>query len=466
MEDVVADMTRYNAVVAGWVVFLLEAPPPAQEPAFIEWLQRAKAPLTKIQGRSLGAYDAYLGTQAVTLTTSGQPLSEKQAQAGGIPPVMAGKGYLALQCGPDRSDVSRIRARDPGFDPWAANGMLRNVSKLARFFGERSRYLQLPEAGVMRLSADFVARLGTLDDPKARPFRAWTSLWMDEKRGVFRSSGMALQGLPDVEVKAAARDPRSIERAREAVLVACANMVHDNRALAPDEEFRVPVDQPVEALRPVLLEGESAAYAAERELSEAGRVRLRRVDSTAGWATAPLGASARATPWAYEELYHAAMQAHLGATDFKHVKNAQSRCGLDRYHAPEGVLVLSTCGLGRSVQGDGEKRPPYVELTLPAELVDDHVVHVLGRMAYAAEAFQAKGSGVRHGFSVPFPVPEIGADGLTLWDVGTVVLREGAPPVLLLEIVPAAETDLQTEDFWERLDRMTPLERARRWRKR
>jgi hypothetical protein len=144
--------------------------------------------------------------------------------------------------------MSMFRVTGKDFDPWAPSGMLRDLSRLASALSRHGPAVILPQAGRLLPSEVFRARLGELSDPRSRPFGAWVDVALDAPAGVYASFGLGLHALPNVAMEVDPSDPWELDRAREAILVACSRMVHANEPLSPGSHLDVAVGQLVGAL--------------------------------------------------------------------------------------------------------------------------------------------------------------------------------------------------------------------------
>jgi hypothetical protein len=154
-----------------------------------------------------------------------------------------GQSFVGLAGLPDAAHQERA-IRGDTFDPWAARGSLRQVSRLVSILADAAIAVILHRAGDLVVPIDsFVRMLGELDDPDCIPFAAWLDVAITRRgdRSLYATFGMAAFGLPDVLTTVDADDRWSRSRRHEAVLYACYSMIRTNRMLRPGDTFAVPV---------------------------------------------------------------------------------------------------------------------------------------------------------------------------------------------------------------------------------
>jgi hypothetical protein len=136
-----------------------------------------------------------------------------------------------------------IVARGPGepFDVWNDWG-LGDATRLAVSLAALGEAVVVHQAGDVAFPVDEWIRLtGDLTRADCRPFGAYVELGSLPDRRSLATRGMQVWALPDV-VAAAPRgldDETEFAAARDACLVACSQMVHSMRALAPGSELWV-----------------------------------------------------------------------------------------------------------------------------------------------------------------------------------------------------------------------------------
>jgi hypothetical protein len=352
----------------------------------------------------------------------------------------------------------------------------------------------LPQAATLLGVQTFRSALGDLEDPRCRPFGAWTTLDFNPVVGLYKSFGMVLHGLPNVSVQVNTSDGWELDRGREALLAACSTMVHANRALQPGEQLQVPVGQPVNAMPMVPIEGDVETYAvepAERDEEatlrmevelgialSSGEIRLRRMDpdgARARWGK-PLGRGARVQLNTYRELLRTAVARSLDAVLIRELEpessGDQPRFGVDVWEARDGSgYFMTSNGIGRIPQRHGvaEHGTDHVELIAAMKAHHPLIAGAIAAIAGHVHLRDQHSGVFRPGDTVGFSLPEVGAAGFVLAEAGALSIAEG-PRIHLLELIPAKEAEytearrLGSAAFRDRAGSMSPAARAARWK--
>lgn len=447
-----------------WIIVLLNEAPPRGPAAFAEWAKK----LDGVRVRTDGGLRLGSGKYDATVWVGDGPFPEQRlAQFGAPDGFEAGQGFIGLGLGLPGA-AALMRATDPGFEAWAEGGMLRELSKLAAELSRHGPGVLLPQAGVA-LDADlFRGRLGDLSDPTCRPFGAWVATSMDSARNAYSSYGMGVQALPDVEVTYASAERWELDRAREAVLVACATMVHENRELTDGERITATIGQAIGAhpLRP--MEGDTETYLVGRV---DGRVQLtRETDARAGWARSP----PRVALNTYQRMLDGAYEAGFDAEQFTgftpELPEGIPGFEVEVRESKAGFFMTSN-GVGRVEQrfGSAEQRNVHVELVTAMKAHHPMIANLIATVAAHIHTQSSPAEVFKSGDTVGVPFAEIGAAGFVLASAGSVVIAEG-PEIELLELVPLTKAELEgarlygSRDVLSTLGKMTPQSRAERWR--
>jgi hypothetical protein len=149
-------------------------------------------------------------------------------------------------------------------DLWGEVGLVRVATRAAACLARYAGSIVLPQARAAMPADRFVDFAAGHDQLEARPMAAWLWWSVDDDWGVYRSYGMALVGLPDVEVSVDVTDFADLDRAAHAVLWACSTMVWREQELEVGSNFDVPVDGVLGPALPGPARGECIRYRVER----------------------------------------------------------------------------------------------------------------------------------------------------------------------------------------------------------
>lgn len=483
------------ARVLGWIIVLLDEAPPRTPGAFVEWARRLGLEKDGVRPEADGTLHLRCGQNDALVYVGDEPYPRAELDALGAPKELEpGRGFLGLSLGlPGAMSMLRVTGKD--FDPWAPSGMLRDLSRLASALSRHGPAVILPQAGRLLPAEVFRGRLGDLSDVRSRPFGAWVDVALDAPARLYSSFGMVLHALPNVAVEVDPSAPWELDRAREAILAACAHMVHANAPLSPGECLDVAVGQLVGALPLEPAPGDVERYRVERRSQDAaatakaevetgislasGVIHLVRDDRSgvrARWANAPSDVSQpRVGLNTYQELVRTAL-----TTTFEgHVINgltpttapATPPFDVDVWAAERGGFFMSTAGVGRVAQrfGNAAQRTDHVELV--AAMADHHplIANVIAAVGSQVHLQADPAGSFKAGDTVALPVPELNAAGFVLRDAGHVAIAPG-PRVHLLELVPATSDELSqaraggSAAFLSGVGPMSPSARAARWR--
>lgn len=450
--------------VLAWIIVLLNEAPPRGPAAFAEWAQKLEGVRVNTDGvlrLGSGKYDAlaYVG--------DGPFPAERLAQFGVPDGFEAGQGFIGLGLGLPGA-ASMWRATDPSFEAWAEGGMLRELSRLAGELSKHGPGVLLTQAGIALEGELFRGRLGDLSDPTCRPFGAWVATSMDSTRNAYSSYGMGVQALPDVDLTYASAEHWELDRAREAVLVACATMVHENRELNDGERLDVKIGQPIGPHPLTAMEGDAETYSVSRS---DGRVQLtKETDARAGWSQSPprvaLNTYLRMLDGAYERMFEA--EQFTGFTP--DLSDAIPGFEVEVRESSAGYLMTSN-GVGRVAQrfGSEERGNLHVELVTAMKAHHPMIANLLATVAAHIHTQSSPGEAFKAGDTVGVPFNEIGAAGFVLVAAGSVNIATG-PAIDLLELVPLTKAEyeaarmLGSSEVVSTLGKMTPQSRAERWR--
>jgi hypothetical protein len=481
--------------VMGWVIVLLNDPPPRGPAMFAEWAQRLGLQAAGIRVGTEGTLTLGAeGCDAIAYVGEGPFPRQRLADLGAPETLQAGRGFIGLSLGlPGR--VPQLRATCESFDPWAVGGQMRAISRIALELSKHGPAVLLPQSASLLSAAVFGARLRELDDPRARPFEAWMATAVSAEFGRYSSYGMVLQGQPNVEVAVDVNDVWELDRAREAILAACSTMVHSNEELKPGDRLVVPVGQPIDALPMVPIEGDAETYLVERRhideaaaaeahiltgiSSASGSILLRRTESggvRARWAVAPAGQQPRLAFNSYQELLRHALAARLEARRFAGFTSRRSDDSppfeIDVWEARANAgYFMTSNGVGRVPQlfGRQDDRTDHVEFV--AAMQAHHPVIANAMAAIASLVHQQKNPSevFRPGDTVGVGLSEVGAAGFVVADAGSISIADG-PMIHLLEFIPLPQAEYTraresgSSSLLERVGTMSPATRGPRWR--
>jgi hypothetical protein len=322
------------------------------------------------------------------------------------------------------------------------------------------------------LSAEHArARFGDVEDPNHRPFTAWTALSVDPAHGTYASYGFGLHGWPDVATTVDPADRWQLERAREAILLACSKVVWSNQPLADDEVLEIPVGGPRDDAMEVDVE-RYRVIAAERGIT------LQRLGDPEGtralWRAQ--GGPKLEFP-TYERLFFAAIADELRAvyeTELQATPRSNGPPFAVEVLAAQHGYFLVTNGVGR-IRQPGARGPESAHLEIVAATTRHHplLAHVLRVVGESVHEHADTADAVfKAGDTVGLEVEEIGAAGFVLRNTGAVELARGGPPVQLLELVPLTAREYDevrrkgSGPWLAKLGPMDPRARADRWRMR
>lgn len=488
-----AEEAAAASAVLAWVVVLLDAPPPTGPAAFIEWSKRLGLQAAGIRARSDGEFRLGFGRHDALAYVGDAPFPRERLTNMGAPAEFhPGGGFVSLSLGlPGK--VALLRATGVDVDPWAVDGPLRDLSRMVYELSRHGPAVLLPQAGTLLSSEQFRERLGQLVDDRARPFRAWICFAFNPEAATYSSYGMGLQALPDVTVDADTNDSWELDRAREALLVACSRMVHANEPLKPGERLEVRIGQNVGAEPIAPEEGDVEAYVVEATTPDQGAVlatemstgisrasgclHLRRVDpagARARWAIPSEGRAPRVGLNTYQELLLGSLAATLTA---RRVGGLSPRFNdqvplfeVDVWEAEQGFF-MSTNGIGLVPQlyGQAEDCTDHVELVAAMEADHPRIAETLALVAAHVHLQRSPGERFKPGDTIGIALPEVGAAGFVLRDAGSVTIAKG-PLVHLLELVPATQNEYAearergSAGLLAKVGPMSPQSRAARWR--
>lgn len=429
----------------GWITVLLERPVPRGPQA-----QRVWAGELRLEDQAVEvSTEARLGFRAlghdVSTHVGDRPFPKEALDLRDVGEDFdPGLGFVSLGLG-EPGLFRAGRALGGMADVWGPKGALRALSKLARLLLQHGRGVVLNRAGDLVVGkGDFERQLGDLDDPDCVPFAAWLDFSVAGAPPVYRSWGMAAFALPDVRV---AVDPESRwqrSRRHEAVLVACARMVRENRELVAGEELVVPIGVRVGAYPIEPVEGDTERYTVALadgmvELAPAGSA----VDAAERWAkaSAPDARDPEAiAPNTYRALFSARFSEAYPSDVVADVPCLAKgviphSIEVRRPHADPGFVIL-TAGLGRVAQAGGDAvGTPHVEL---AAWVDEHsfeLVTWVGRLARTLHERGPDAKPWKTGDTLRAPIADLDIGGFVLADGGFVVMPKGQP-VTVLSLVP------------------------------
>ncbi|MGC4118814.1 MAG: suppressor of fused domain protein [Myxococcales bacterium] len=481
--------------VLGWVIVLLAEAPPRRPGAFSEWAQRMGLEAAGIRVNTEGGFHLGIGRHdAIAYIGEGPFPRNRLAQLGAPESFQPGQGFIGLSLGIP-GQVPLFRVTGNAFDPWSADGPLRDLSKIALELSKHGCAVVLPQAGTLVGADTFRTRLGDLDDPNCRPFGAWIGFSVDCRYGIYSTYGMVLQAQPNVSVEVDVDDPWELDRAREALLVACSRMVHSNEPLKPGERLEVPVGQPVGAAPMALVEGDAETYLVEDKVIDqaaaiavqaetgaslsSGLLHLQRISKggvRAKWAESPQGRQPRIALNTYKELLRSALADSLDAHQFTgltpRLEGDYPPFEIDVWEARTGRgYFMSSNGVGRVAQAFGESAngTDHVELVAAMQAHHPLIANTLARVAAQVHLQQAPGDIFKPGDTIGIAVPEVGAAGFVLANAGSIRIAQG-PMIHLLELVPLAEGEYVearqrgSSGLRERIGKMSPESRAARWK--
>ncbi len=234
-----------TARALGTVTVLLREPLPAGHQALLAWAATCGFPyagLTATVGR-----DLELGIPGFGLLTypGRAPFPREGLDLRNACDAFdLGLSFLGLGLGlPGGAREQRV-ALGVGPDTWAADGSMRQLTRLVRMLASSATGVVLHRAGELVVPiADLVTALGDVDHPECRPFAPWLDLAIVRREdGVrYESFGMEVFGLPDVMALVDPDEAESRSRGHEAVLHACYRMIRDNREWELGDTLEVPV---------------------------------------------------------------------------------------------------------------------------------------------------------------------------------------------------------------------------------
>ncbi|MGA9524092.1 MAG: hypothetical protein WBV82_21705 [Myxococcaceae bacterium] len=468
----------------GWIVVLLNEPPPTGPDAFRKWAGRIGLDSRGIRVSTDGQIRLGAGRHdALTYVGAGPFPRERLAELGAPEDFDPGQGFIGLSLGLS-GQVPLMRLVGNPQVPWGPQGGLRDLSRIALALLEHGRAVILPQAGTVVPADRFRRRVGDVEDLDARPFGAWMGWALDPERRNYATFGMCLHGLPDVELEVDPDDRWQLDRALEALLVTCQRMVRSNQPLSAGDIVEVPVGAAVGAYALEPINGDAERYRVGTLESGAGssatsaRISLQREGNPGGtralWQTNAAPTVAFNT---YRELFLGRISQHLSASwETKLTPEAEEGAPVievDVLDAGGGAgFYLVTNGVGRVPQPGGTRENGTAHVELIAAMSTHHplIAPVLATVAQHVHRHDGGVNTFKAGDTVGFAVEEIGAAGFVLGDAGRVALAEGGPPVHLLELIPLNATEydrlrkLGSGPWLAENGEMDPRTRAERWR--
>jgi hypothetical protein len=404
-----------------------------------------------------------------------QPFPKRNLDLLGVPADFdAGRGFIGLSFGLPGSSKD---------DPWDEHGALRELSRLTLAMLDLCHAVVLPQAGTVLSAETFRRRLGDLDDLGGRPFGAWVATAVDPGQNIYATYGMTLHGLPDVEVPIALGDDWKLDRAREALLFACQQMVFANAPLDPKVTLNVPVGISVGAYPPDIDAGDTEPYQVAQS-DGPRRVTLKPLGDLLGTRALWRKASDPRSPNSeliglntYRELVRnqacAALKASMVSGLSPDGPELPTPFDLDVLRSnEEGGFFMMTNGLGRKRQPGGQPESGTAHVELVAAMENHHTL-LAGVLAQIGGQLHAHSGDEDHvykaGDTIGFPVEELSTKGFVLRDAGRLQIAEGAP-VHLLEVIPLTNDEyhqvrsLGSRAWLEAQGTMSPAKRAARWK--
>lgn len=465
----------------GWITVLLDRPVPHGPQAQRQWAGeiRLEEPEIEVSTEARLAFKAF-GHDISTHAGDG-PFPREGLDLRDVGDDFdLGGGFVALGLG-EPGLFRASRALGGMRDVWGPRGELRALTRLARALLEHGRGVVLHRAGHLVVSkSELLRQLGDLEDPDCVPFAAWLDFTIDGAPPAYRSWGMQAFALPDVRVVVEPENRWQRSRRHEAVLLACARMVRENRELEAGEELVVPIGVRVGAYPVEPVEGDSERYTVGLadgliELTPAAGA----IDAAERWAKAS-APDARDPELIAPNTYRALFSARFGeaypsdvVADVPCVAPGVIPHSIEvrKPHADPGFVILSA-GLGRVAQPGGDAvGAPHVEL---AAWVDEHSFELVTWVGRLARTLHERGPSAKPwkvGDTLRAPIAELGIGGFVLAEGGFVVMPKGAPvTVLSLVALSPAEYDeaAGAGSAWLERHYADPEVRARtraRWKK-
>jgi hypothetical protein len=276
--------------------------------------------------------------------------------------------------------------------------------------------------------------------------------------------------LPNVSSAVVGQGTWAEQRARDAVWLACHQMVRQNASLEVGATIDVPIGASAATASPLNLQGlDTERYRVEDHGGELDLVRGDPPNQQAvRWAAQPETISS----FTYVSMFRGAAQDwHRGdfvGDVFKEARGTAPELWVEVHRIAEGCLMHSV-GAGHRRQPGGRVEDGTAHVELMALMERDHpmLASLLGDVAQAIHQHSPE-QPYRFGDTVRLPVVALGSVGFVLRPAGTVSLGAGAP-VSLMELVPLSEaeyTRCRTEGsraFLELFNQQPLSARARRW---
>lgn len=443
----------------GWITILLNEAPPVEKDAFIEWAERFEFDDYGIRVSANKSIQIGFGSHAANVFIGNQPYPLADFEAmGGPTHAPRGQGFISLSLGlPGMVRTTQIITGAQQPDPWASDGALRNLTRIASALLEEGCGVLLPVAGCYKSKEQFLALLDDLDDPQVKPFGAWLSWAVDPEAGWCRLFGLSLHGMRDVAIEVDPNDDWMCTRAQEALLLAAYSMVRENRDLEDSDILDVPVGI-LHQIGPNPLtpfDGDTESYEVEipQDLDDITflkrindkddiRARLRSyLEESTGRGKIRLST--------YQEYY----RHQLSATH--HVDYITELVPELPSHAPQFVVevlaardlentyLITTNGLGFKCQvgGKSDDSNDRLELVLATPNHSPKIASILATIGEQIHAHRGEAI-FKIGDTIDFPNEELHSVGYILGYAGTIELKPSVA-IHLLEVMPIWEEDYQ-----------------------
>ncbi len=295
-----------------------------------------------------------------------------------------GSGFVSLSTGLADLDLNtRYMLGNNTPDAWGPDGALRLLSKVAlKLLALGTGVVVHRAGGVLYPAQHWTRLLGDLDDPDFRPFGAWTDIGFSEDRKQLQISGMSVSSHPSlaVEVEDFESDDEYI-RARGALLLACSQMVHENRLLTKGERIEVPWGVEVGALPVSPADCSGDLTASVYEVIDDGfvlrPVRVGKSPSQEWERTTSSDCPDTLSFAAYKELFLGTLMrvgglAEIATMGFDDIPPEMPQHEIVVLQRDDGKFAVATCGLGRVVQPNGSVEDDTAHLEFMIVLPDHH----------------------------------------------------------------------------------------------
>jgi hypothetical protein len=219
--------------VLGWIVVLLDAPPPIEPESFVLWADGLGLTAQGVRTSAGDTLQMGIGNQDALAYVGDAPFPlDGLFLLDGVE--RAGRGFIGLSLGnPGYPPI--MRSSRTWEDPWQPGGRLTDLTRLVLALLPHATAVVLPQARAVMTAQLAHDRLSVPIEADNHPFLGWISWTINDDERLYTTLGMRLHALPDVAIDVDPDDDESLDRGRSAILTAAGMMVTSNRILEARE---------------------------------------------------------------------------------------------------------------------------------------------------------------------------------------------------------------------------------------